>query len=363
MNDNTSLLMAPKLDDTPDAVYAVRPEVNSAKSNVDAAARSLSWYDFAQRYFQDKSHNNHCYQRRSLLGPLLKQVWGDGDSTRMLSVWVTILRFLGDLPSRTDEPLTNLQKLHLICNIALSRPNTRDEIYCQILKQLTENSNKPSHARGWILLALCVGCFLPSESFLGVLKKFINNGPPLYAPFVLARLARTHRMGIRSRPPCSLEMQAAFTKKGVPVEIHFYLGSIIVEIDSATIAAEIGQQLFTHTGIRQGHGFSLYICSPDFAKMTPIGIQGFKVMDGMFEYEESGMTAGLDWRDLDSDRPWTMVFRKQRFAPWPESTDNLDLVYGQILDGLRRGIYTIHDETDMVTFLAKRYYIEVSAYA
>ncbi len=150
-----------------DSAFTFLGEPESRRSQEALFIKVLNFEEFARKYFQDKSPASSRYLRGALPGPLLKQIWGDGDSERVLTVWATLLRFIGDLPPNPKKVLTTLQSAQLITNIGITRINTRDEIFCQLCKQLTANPNKASFARGWILLALCCGIFHPSSNMIG----------------------------------------------------------------------------------------------------------------------------------------------------------------------------------------------------
>lgn len=108
-----------------------------------------------------------------------------------------------------DRPLSSLEKLHLIARYALSRKDIRheqkqlldilnyslsvadcclfvffmfsfccrDEIYCQICKQLVKNRSKRSQMKGWTLLSVCLGIFPPSDLFM---KVSVQRGSPAW---------------------------------------------------------------------------------------------------------------------------------------------------------------------------------------
>lgn len=52
-------------------------------------------------------------------------------------------------------------------------PGLRDEIYVQIIKQLTENPRAESVAKGWQILCMCVATFAPSQDFENFLMHYI----------------------------------------------------------------------------------------------------------------------------------------------------------------------------------------------
>jgi len=65
-----------------------------------------------------------------------------------------------------------------LVNHGLMTPDHRDEIMCQIIKQITGNPNVGSVERGWTLLAACVVTFPPSAGFENYFEVYLEDFAP-----------------------------------------------------------------------------------------------------------------------------------------------------------------------------------------
>ncbi|XP_058450683.1 myosin-VIIa-like [Malaya genurostris] len=261
---------------------------------------------------------------------------------------------IADYQEFLNNRSTNLDKLHFIIGHGILNKQLRDEIYCQICKQLTNNPNATSHAKGWILLSLCVGCFPPSEKFQKYLRSFIRDGPTLYAPFCEHRLNRTLKNGSRRQPPSWLELQTTKTKKPISVQVTLMDGSYkTVEIDSASTAQEMCAQISAKIGLNDVFGFSIFVMLQD--KVLPLQSGQEFIMDAVSNCEQYAKEQGGNERNVQ----WKIFFRKEMFAPWHNpSIDAIatDLIYAQVTRGINLGELVSTSDKDIAMLAALQYY-------
>lgn len=251
---------------------------------------------------------------------------------------------------------SHTEKLHFIIGHGILREELRDEILCQICKQLINNPNSISFKKGWILLSLCIGCFPPSENFVLYLREFIRNGPQLYATYLETRLDRTIQNGSRKQPPSLIELKNCKTTQPIIVTVNLMNeASVQLEIDSASTSEEVCVAVARAIDLKDLLGFSLFITIMN--KVMTLGCEHQFIFDAISSCEQYAKEQGI----LEKSVKWELYIQKEMFLPWHNPTDDAiatDLIYHQIMKGINDGDYICTSEKDIAMIAALRFYAE-----
>ncbi|KIH68670.1 myTH4 domain protein [Ancylostoma duodenale] len=163
--------------------------------------------------------------------------------------FICIMRYMGDEPIRRGETITDaVYRLLLICH---KHPALRDEVYCQIVRQTTNNkSSKPdSSIRGWRLFSIITAYFESSLSLRPYLVNYLAENADdqrrAYhgtAQLCLQNLNQTIRYGGRKYLLSGMEVEEITVNNGKILKRQVYTlpggSKKVVNTKSITVVEE-----------------------------------------------------------------------------------------------------------------------------
>lgn len=179
-----------------------------------------------------------------------------------------ITGFMGDRSSGKEDA-GHAEKLLKTC---LHAPvELRDEVFCQIIKQTTNNPSAESVLKGWQLIGVVAGAFAPGDDFKPYLMSYCDahredaGGVGDFAKYAMGRIVKTASLGPRREVPTTMEIEACKARLPVLVRVYHLDGTFdTMPVTSWVTPALLKQMVCEKRGIRDGEAFAIY-------EMTPTG--------------------------------------------------------------------------------------------
>lgn len=126
---------------------------------------------------------------------LTRDLFGQ-DATDAKTIFKTILCFMGDRENSSDSATLAFS----LINKGMNQVNLRAEIYCQLIKQLTNNPTSKSEEKGWQLLSACLDAFPPGSDFENYLEMWIRTNAGSRKDHLLVTFHRSVYFGAKTFP-------------------------------------------------------------------------------------------------------------------------------------------------------------------
>ncbi|KAF5326614.1 hypothetical protein D9611_000081 [Ephemerocybe angulata] len=150
---------------------------------------------------------------------VLQHIMGDREKERTSGSRVPsdgTTSFAGSTVSLIGSNTSVLEEERWLLTEGLMHGELRDEIYCQLMKQLSGNPSTEGVFKGWQFLCVLLSTFPPSKDFETYLESFIQKRTShqqgridVMAKYCLRRLSSISRRGPRGKPPLIAEIEIA----------------------------------------------------------------------------------------------------------------------------------------------------------
>ncbi|XP_061848080.1 unconventional myosin-XV [Colius striatus] len=178
-----------------------------------------------------------------------------------------VMKFMGDHPLRGQ---TELDAICTILKLCAEHEVLQDEVYCQIIKQITNNTSaKPdSCQKGWRLLYILAAYHKCSEVLRPFLTAFLQRAsrhPELpfqgIAKACEQNLRKTLQFGGRSLFPSSMELRAMVAGRSAKRQLFLLPGGIErhLKIKTCSVVLDVIEELCCEMGLQHPEAFDEYI--------------------------------------------------------------------------------------------------------
>lgn len=194
-----------------------------------------------------------------------------------LEGFMTILRYMGDYPSK-GRP--DIEMVQMLLRCAMQSETLHDEIYCQLVKQVTNNKSKRPDGclRGWQLLLIVSGFVKPSSTFEPYLRHYMQDVASdsarefhHHAALIDRYLSKTIRYGGRKIMPSAAEVEAVNQGRHTKIQKIFFPGDSTksIKVNAVTVIQDVLKDLCDLMAVTADDEFGIFIYTgPD--QSTPL---------------------------------------------------------------------------------------------
>ncbi|XP_075422006.1 unconventional myosin-XV isoform X2 [Ascaphus truei] len=193
--------------------------------------------------------------------------FSDGGMNRIAAqVFQAVMKFMGDSPLKGQSELDTVCSVLKLCG---EHEVMKDEGYCQIIKQITDNisTKTDSCQRGWRLLYILTAYYKCSEVLKPYLFKFLQDtcrSPGLHfqgiAKACEQNLRKTLQYGGRSEYPSTMELKAMVAGRSSKRQLFLLSGGIErhLKIKTCSVAFDVIEEVCIEMGMHKDEAFNEY---------------------------------------------------------------------------------------------------------